>query len=112
LPKCRNCGSGISLHGERCEPCAKFKLRNGYERPEVLVMRAAERHENKDRAASIGSAFGFTPDMAMTREQWGGGQEIDIDPPCECGRPVVTGEARCEYCRALAWSRGKIAAVT
>ncbi len=105
---CAHCGrSSSQLRGQRCHTCYSYRLRNGYDRDDELVARAARRHEQPNERRYTNDLVTIDSDAnyqvkynAVVRET----------PSCDeinCDRPRYDDGPLCKYHSDIAWYRSQ-----
>lgn len=97
---CRVCNREDKLRKERCPACNRFWAKNGYERPDSLIAKAAHRFENRlDRFDILVEA------EAMTKSAYIG-PSVSVDCLCGCGHSADAGcDGMAKRCADLSWYR-------
>jgi hypothetical protein len=74
---CANCSSEFVVADDRCRSCYQFKYRNGYDRPDNLITKAANRYQRRGGSMRID-----LDDEAMTKSVY---SDPIIPASCVCG---------------------------
>lgn len=109
---CLNCGAQPVVDNGECDPCRKYRDRNGCQRPSKLIKRAAARYEVKVSGRTKISDFGGldTDGGEYTTRNF---TQITLSQPAmcssECGRLAnpLDSQQRCKTCADLAWYRSQ-----
>lgn len=108
VANCRVCTRTDTLRKGRCPACNKFLKENGYERPDKLIVKAADRHERKRHASSY-DVFDANENTCMTAERH---TDSPVWPSCSCGCSRLADgykshDGLSKHCRDLAWYKSQ-----
>lgn len=105
---CRVCAADDQLRDRRCPACNAYWREHGIERPDDLILKAALRHDQRQRQRSI-TLDDSAEEAAMTRATYS-----PLEPPadcaCGCGRLAnpLDLDGLSKLCADLRWYRSQI----
>lgn len=105
---CANCGARPVISDDRCRACYQFRYRNGYDRPDKLIVRAAQRHEIRSALPSSSITLANEIECAMTRAEYDAEpQTVANCSESHCLRLPYDELGRCKQHHDLAWHRSQ-----